>query len=297
MRSLVDADSLVYLAGFIGEKTHYEAVVESDTGELGVAQFSSAKEMQTSGGKILDYHTWKELKPLSFSLSVVKDKLQFIADKYSCVPEIYIKGDNQYNFRDKYATLAVYKANRVNTAKPEYYDDIRSYLRDRWGAIQVQSQEVDDEIGCRLTELAGQKVVICSPDKDLDQFPGLHWNYRSNVEYEMTPEDAQNWFWQQVLSGDPSDNIKGCYKVGEAGAQKIIEELDPLLTPHEVWAEVVRQYVMSTEKQGCPYEDLDPYEVALENARLVYMRRERYEIWNPPGTPKEYDYPGVEQDD
>jgi len=297
VHALVDADSLIYLAGFIGEKTHYEAVVESDKGELGVAQFSSAKEMQAYEGKVLDYHTWKELKPLSFSLAVVKDKLQFIADKYSCSPEVYIKGDNQYNFRDKYATLAGYKANRVNTAKPEYYDDIRRYLRDRWGAVQVQSQEVDDEVGCRLTELAGKKVVICSPDKDLDQFPGLHWNYRSNVEYDMTAEDAQNWFWQQVLSGDPSDNIKGCYKVGESGAKKIIEELDPLLTQHGIWTEVVKQYAVSTEKPGCPYADLDPYEVALENARLVYMRRERYEIWNPPGTPRKYDYPGVEQDD
>ena len=51
------------------------------------------------------------------------------------------------------------------------------------------------------------------------------------------------------------------------------------------WNGVCRLYKESMGKPGCTYAGMPPELVALENAQLVYMRRQRGEIWQPPGTP------------
>ena len=289
MISLVDADSLVYLAGFVAQKTHYDVVVSDGKGGLELIQLPSVKAMKEEKREIVDYKPEITMSPLSYALQVVKEKMSTIVHRYGSKMEVYIRGDKQYNFREKYATIAPYKGNRV-ADKPVYYEDIRAYLVKQWKAIKVEEQEVDDEIGCRTSELGTRDVVIVSPDKDLDQFPGKHWNYRNGTEYVVDPSDAMFWFWMQTLTGDPSDNIKGCWKMGSKGAELLLSVV-PLERPEEVWRSVKKAYETSQELEGCPYSNMTAEQAATENARLVYMRRKRYEIWQPPGQDKAYDYP------
>lgn len=288
MNVLIDVDGLCYIAGAIGEVRHYECVFEDENGDtfpVWVNTAAEVKEIEATSGSIL---VSRDLVitpgPLSFSLQVAKTKMQTMKHRYGDRLEVYIKGDGT-NWRDQVATLHGYKANRT-APKPYHFESIREYLIDVWGAVEIHGKEVDDHVATRAYE-SSQKYVICSPDKDLDQIPGLHWNYRSNEEYRVSSDWARMFFWKQVLSGDNSDNIKGCWKVGDGKADAMVEawwgEDDETL-----WANIVQVYEESMGIDGCPYAGMDPADVALENARLVWMQTEEGVLWTPPGEPKEY---------
>lgn len=287
---LVDADGLLYIAGFGVEKTHYQVILENEQGELDNVWFPSASEIKTFLAENEDLTEverikHKEVGPLEHALMIAKSKMQAIKELYGDSLEVYIRGDNQANFRDELATLHPYKGNRT-AEKPTYFQEIREYLVDNWGAYKVEDQEVDDEIGCRLTELEdlGREAVIVSPDKDLDQFPGHHYSYKMNTAYDVEPIEAQQFFWKQALTGDYSDNIRGCWKCGDKKAEDIIAAVNHL-DDEEIWQTIINVYAESMGLNGCPYAGMPADAVALENAQLVYMRRVRGEIWQPPGVP------------
>lgn len=291
MKVLVDCDGLPYLAGFAVERSHYWVVYEDAEGSMGEEYFTDSAVMKAfkkqEGIVVVDQERVAQVGPLEHALAIAKDKMERMhAMAKGDAFEAYIKGDG-YTFRQDYATLDAYKGNRKDSHKPAHFDAICDYLIGRWGATKVNGREVDDEISIRAHQL-GDYYWVCSPDKDLDQIPGWHWNYRENVEYHQSAEDARLWFWRQVLSGDFADNVKGCWKIGEAKADAWIEEHSDL-EDATMWAFVVAKYQESTALPGCPYAGLDPAEVALENARLVYMQQAPGEIWNPPGIPFHYE--------
>lgn len=285
---LVDADGLLYLAGFGVEKTHYQVVYEKE-GDLHWSFFDSARDikdfMSENDAVEVSRDSWKEVGELSHALQIAKSKMNEIVAKYGNKLEVYIRGDNQKNFRDEVATIAPYKGNR-SSEKPTYFEQIRQYLVEEWNAYKVEDQEVDDEVGCRLTELEalGAPVVIVSPDKDLDQFPGHHYSYKANVAYDVEPVEAYQFFYEQTLTGDASDNIKGAWRCGARKAKDIMTAIAHL-DEEEIWSAVVNVYEESMGLNNCPYAGMPAEMVALENAQLVYMRRHRGEIWMPPGVP------------
>ena len=289
---LVDADGLLYIAGAIGETRYYDVTVEDSSGELKSFHKDSAADVKEWLAEHKD-HTLVEKElvtipgPLDHCLQVAKQKLKEIQKRYGKQLEVYVKGDGT-NWRDDIATVVPYKANRT-APKPYWLEDVRQYLIHTWGAIEISGKEADDQIATRAYE-ASKEYVVCSPDKDLDQIPGTHWNYKKSVEYEISSYEAQFFFWQQVLSGDPADNIKGCWKVGEGKAMAFIEERADLVGGDEalLWQDIVETYEESKELPGCPYADRQAEEVALENARLVWMQTEHGRLWTPPGAALEY---------
>lgn len=132
------------------------------------------------------------------------------------------------NFRDSIATVFPYKGNRDSSHKPYWYQSIRNYLTSEWGARVVHGREADDEcsILARRDRDAGNKYCIATIDKDLDQIPGDHYNYLKQVNHCVSVGDAERWFWQQCLSGDATDGVPGCYKLGSVGAERIIADID-----------------------------------------------------------------------
>jgi hypothetical protein len=287
---LVDADGLLYLAGAIGEKREYHAVFEDEDGEVHDIHRDSAAEVKEFGIEHPDLtFVEKDLivtpGPLEHCLQVVKTKLKEMQRKYGPL-EVYVKGDGT-NFRDDVSTIVKYKGNRT-AVKPYWLEEIRQYLIVNWNAIEISGKEADDAIATRAFE-ASKSYVVCSPDKDLNQIPGKHWNYSKNVEFEIDPDEAREFFWQQVLSGDTADNIKGCWKIGEGKATDLVAEwIGDQLSDEEIWPLVVEVYDISKAKPGCPYPDLAPDVVAVENARLVWMQTENLRLWTPPGVPAEY---------
>jgi len=282
MKALVDVDGMTYLAGFAVEKSHYWVVYENAEGEMGEEYFTSGDDLKAfkkqEGIVVVDQERVAQVGPLEHALYIVRDKMQRMQQLGDL--EVYIKGDGE-TFRSRYATLDEYKGNRKDSWKPKHFDAICDYLIGKWGATKVNGREVDDEVSIRAHQL-GKYYWVCSPDKDLDQIPGWHWNYRDNVEYYIDEETARLWFWRQVVSGDFADNVKGCWKIGEGKADKWIDEHGHL-SDEEIWAGIVTLYEESQGKNGCPYAGLDPEVVALENAQLVWMQQKPGEIWMPPG--------------
>ena len=288
---LVDADGLPYIAGGTGNERWYTAVFEDAEGELSSIRVGSAAEVKAHGIEnkltLIDRELEIIPQPLAFALQICKTKIKDMMNRYQGDLYLYIKGDGT-NWRDDVATIVGYKANRINTPKPPWNKEIYAYLRDHWNAVEISGKEVDDHVATLAFE-SSKPYVICSPDKDLDQIPGTHWNYAKNVEYQISPDEARAFFWAQALAGDNADNIKGCWKIGVQGATEMVDEwIAEGMSDAELWECVVSEYAASQDKKGCPYTVLTAEEAALENARLVWMQTESGRLWTPPHRPLEY---------
>ena len=180
--------------------------------------------------------------------------------------EFFLTGKDKKhpNFRNKLAVTQPYKGNRKNNKPPKHIKALRSQLIDVWKASVSVGEEADDLISKRMTEL-GDECICVSIDKDLDTVQGWHYNFRRENLYYVSGEEALYNFYKQLLTGDRVDNIKGVYGVGEVKAAKLLQDAK---TETDMWRVCV-------EAHGSE-------ERALEDARLLHMRRKDDEIWQPP---------------
>jgi DNA polymerase-1 len=172
------------------------------------------------------------------------------------------------NFR--YSILPTYKHNRKDLAKPKMFSDLKQYALENYHTKIKEPLEADDVIGILATKYP-QKYVIASIDKDLKQIPGLHYDWQKDQMFEVTEEEADRWFFTQVLIGDIGDGYTGCPGIGKKKADKIFNE-DVLLGYLELdskglnalyWASVVKAY----EQRGFTEQD------ALIQARVARILR------------------------
>lgn len=176
--------------------------------------------------------------------------------------KLYLTGKG--NFRNDIASTAVYKGNRT-APKPEHLADVRKHLVEEWGAEVTEGQEADDAIAIAATK-HGDKCVIVSVDKDLDQLTGWHYNFVKKRNYFVTPEEAQLNFYKQILTGDAADNIMGLRGIGNVKAGKILSECQ---TEEEMYNACVAAYDDNEDR-------------VIENARLLWLRRYDNQLWEPP---------------
>jgi hypothetical protein len=129
------------------------------------------------------------------------------------------------NFREKIAVTEKYKGHRAGKEKPYHWDTVDSRLKSYWKAQVVQGHEADDVLGIsqRAYTKAGIISVICSRDKDLRMVPGYHYSWacgehqKEKPLYLITDQEAERFFWNQMLIGDWStDAIPGCAKIEDA---------------------------------------------------------------------------------
>lgn len=239
-----------------------------------------------------------EYKPLSWPLvqARIQARIDGImestgADEY----QLYLTTDDKSNFRVELATIKPYKGHRPSE-KPYWYTHIRNFLVDFRGAIEVPGQEADDALGIEQysnywhavnvwtdngKELDSKtcSTVICSRDKDLDMIPGWHYNWGAGKqkEKEMWFQDevgGLRCFYKQLLTGDSVDNILGLYGVGKSSVH--VKHIDELNTEHDMFDYVREQYRL---RFGSYAEQF-----LVENARLLWIRREEDELWMPPST-------------
>jgi len=174
--------------------------------------------------------------------------------------EMFLSGKT--NFRNDVAVTAPYKGNRKGE-KPRHHQMLRDYLIEKYEATVSENQEADDDIATRCTEL-GDTSVIVSLDKDFDQVQGWHYNFVKKEKYYVTEEEGLLNFYCQFLEGDRIDNIVGVKGIGKVKARKLLEGKT------------------ETEMFDICAEKLESEERAIENGRLLYLRREPDELWQPP---------------
>ena len=311
MHVLVDGDPIVYSRGVAGEDRVYEVIIQDKaTGEYDAVIFDNGNEKNKwlkeldDNFEVVDQEMIRTARPVHHALGPIKRTIvgikNEVASKFDLhvsdlAVEVFLTGPG--NFRDEVAKEKKYKGNRDRSMRPIHYDACREYLETYYNAQVIEGDEADDAISimARVLTSAGVPVVICTVDKDLDQIPGHFFNYDKKVWYEIDDFDAMVLFYEQVLSGDGTDNIPGIYRIGKKKAHTMIHkwlneysanQWDYGMEEH-LWKRIVEEYSDSMDKHPDRYVSDDPETVAIENARLVKMQDYVGQLWTPPGYPDE----------
>lgn len=210
--------------------------------------------------------------PLEYALNSVDAFIFDILMQYPEVPyQLYLTGKG--NFREYRAVTAKYKGNRDRSSRPTHYQAIRDYMEERWNAIIVELMEADDAIAIAATANPGS--IMASIDKDFDQVAGKHYNFVKKIEYDVEEFDGMKFLYEQIITGDTSDNIIGIKGIGTVKANKLLADCK---TEFDMYCVAVRAY-----------EELDhtmyPVARVCENANLAYLLRKENEHWTVPVNP------------
>ena len=169
------------------------------------------------------------------------------------------------NFRNEIAITAPYKGNR-KAAKPKHYELLRDYMQKSWGFVMIEEQEADDAIGIAAYEMEVGEYCICSIDKDLDMLRGDHYNFVKDEFYFISEEQGIKNFYKQMLVGDRVDNIVGIKGIGPVKAERLLKECK---SEKEMYLTILEAYKGDDKR-------------VLENAQLLWIRREPNQLWTPP---------------
>lgn len=156
----------------------------------------------------------------------------------------------------RYDVLDTYKHNRKYTKRPLLLDPLRKHLRRCYRVKSKRGLEADDILGILATRYP-DKYVVASIDKDLRQIPGRHYNWLTGRKTVITEEQADYFFYMQVLTGDSTDGYRGCPGIGKGKATKILDATD------NPWQAIVETYA----KKGLTVTD------AITQARLARILR------------------------
>jgi hypothetical protein len=175
-------------------------------------------------GDVLIYRNiWKKETIQEAIQSLHEDIDSIVEDTFSSDYQIAV-GDSGDNFRSliypEYKQSAARKKSRE--ARSELFDPLKDYLVNLSNVTYCQGFESDDMLRIWHYEIK-EETLLCSIDKDLDCIPGLHYNIRKGKAYTVTEQEADRFYWYQLLMGDTVDNIPGLPKVGPVKANKILE--------------------------------------------------------------------------
>jgi 5'-3' exonuclease len=204
------------------------------------------------------------------AVTKVDELMSFIVEKTVDIPFASSGDYNTYltgkgNFRYDIAKAAPYKGNRAEVAKPIHLSLCRDYMVENYQAIVSYGEEADDLISKAAAEL-DYNCVVASIDKDMLQLPCWHFNFSKNEWTKVEPIEGLRFFYSQILTGDRADNIIGLYGIGPKKAEKLLQDCN---TEEDMWEVVVKAYNGNVEQ-------------VTENGRLLWLRRQEDELWEPP---------------
>ena len=259
MKLEIDADSLIYKAGCSNETRSYHIQNIKTGAVVHEVQYKADALEYIAGDPNLVPVFHKDAGPVQHSLSNVKRGIEGILDSLRHTDfGLYIGGKG--NFRhDLYSE---YKAHRDPNAKPIHEKEIRWYMQDTWGAVQVHGEEADDKVSY-LCCAAPEDTTIVGIDKDLWNTPGLHYNPDKKIHEYISVQEADTNFWLQMLTGDSADNIPGLKGVGPKTAEKLLDYDNP-------YESVLQEY----RKR----EQTEDYFILM--GRLLWLRRNPGELWD-----------------
>lgn len=219
-KAMIDCDVLVYASAFGAQKTRYDVTLPGSTAVL---TFMDAKErdeyLKVEGVSKADcvIEKWLDVLPEAVAISIAKNNLQGILDELKTDKfEAFLTGPG--NYREQIAVTKPYKGNR-DSEKPVHYELVKDWFITKVGAVIVEGKEADDQLGIMATKDIHN--IICTIDKDLNQVPGLHYDWNIQKKYRVGKEDADRFFITQLLIGDATDNIPGVERFGIKSAEKL----------------------------------------------------------------------------
>ena len=243
MTCLIDADSLLYKIGFA-----LEDKIDWDCDDK--HEYYSNFEQQCNS---------------------IENKVNNIMTVTGCDDyELWLTGAN--NFRD--SNPLGYKENREGVRKPTDFSKLKKWLINNMNTKVAIGLEADDMV-VYLKDTNFDTYILCAIDKDvLYQCEGSHYNYGKEVTVEVSAKHAIWFAYHQTLTGDVTDGYKGCPRIGEVKAKKLINDG---MTELEMWNIVVEAY----ETAGLSEEE------ALQTMRLANMKQyngKEIVLWTPPSS-------------
>lgn len=178
--------------------------------------------------------------------------------------KLYISGKG--NFRFGIATILPYKGNRASFEKPFHYDNVRQLLVDGFDAEVSEDMEADDLIG--ISHDPNEDIIV-TRDKDLNCIEGLHYNWVTGECSWINELDSYKHFYQQVLTGDDTDNILGLYGVGKSSQH--VKNILTMSNEKEIFDYVAHQYQL---RFGSYWKQF-----MLEHCRLLWILQRRVPAW------------------
>lgn len=168
-------------------------------------------------------------------INVLVSKLRNILEATQTNKYILIIQGNR-NFRNKFDKN--YKKHRV-TEKPKHFKDIKKYIINNYNHFIAHNIETDD-VCCIMANYCKSincEFTLVHLDKDLNQIPGLHYNYRKKEFYNITEEEALYNLSYQIIKGDSTDSkITGIKGLGNIKTNKILKDKkDPLITAFDIY--------------------------------------------------------------
>lgn len=298
MYGLLDGDIVLFRCGFASERTRWHLawtpvfeVAPDGEAKLFQGEFRDHEDFEfkrecterldevcpglMSRVEGEDYKIWPEvqLEPLTHALNNVRTLIGKLCEECQINEfELKVYFSSPSTFRHRLATTRPYKGNRKKDHRPTYEKDIKNYMLENYDCYIGHDEEADDLLGINATKYGPHEAIIISLDKDLDQIPGLKYNWLHDVHYDVTPERAMYNFHMQLLTGDSTDNIPGLPGIGPGKAAKALHGMD---TAMEQIQEVERMYQVHSGK-----EDWEKY--LLEQGQLLWIRRFEGQMWEPP---------------
>ena len=255
MLALIDGDVIAYLACKSRHRSKDGHVMVSLEGPY-AREFTPEEDAQYLED------SWKEFKKILVDLT---DSLW--ATDYLMA----VKGED--NFRNE--MYPEYKVNRHKDASKSniFVPILREMAVTEGLAIASTGREADDllRIWAEEARVAGHEYVIVSIDKDLKCIPGHHYNIkksRNGQTEEVSELFATRFFYQQLLQGDPTDNIPGVPKIGPIKAEKYLYNCN---TEEEMQEIVVEQYLNAFGDEW--------FEYLLSNGKMLYLQRSCYDYF------------------
>ena len=296
---LIDGDPLVYACGFVAERRRHLLEWRDVTPDGDVGRYASfdAAWRRDRFIELMNLHPdeWASTiystpAPFGYAVQAMRATLDGIENHVGDYlrhnglepgeSAIYLTGGK--TFRDKIATIQPYKGNRT-ASRPYWYSKLREWMVAERGAIVTSGIEADDAIAMlqwQEQSALDPKTILCTVDKDLNMVPGLHYNTKRKEAWWQTGDDAIVAFYRQLLTGDATDNIPGCYLLGPAKAEKMIV---PGMTERQMFEIALYAYNVNIERypdHHAPHTD--PLEALRENARLLHMLRGPDDEWREP---------------
>jgi 5'-3' exonuclease len=125
----------------------------------------------------------------------------------------------------RYTTYPKYKANRQFLEPPKFMNEVKDHLINTYGFKYELEYEADDLVLSYSIKNKEVNCIIISPDKDILNLEGCHYNPRTAEFVYTSKEGAEKYFWKSMMIGDTADNIKGIKGIGPVAASKIVDEL------------------------------------------------------------------------
>ena len=148
--------------------------------------------------------------------SIVMQEVQNLFDRFDTDRAVFFL-TSSVNFRKE--VDPTYKGNRIKR-KPCGFKKLKEWAKRQWHCVEQEGLEADDLIGIEVTSGKHDSFILCSPDKDMQQFACRIWNGKE--EFTQTPENAELKRWHQSLAGDQTDGYSGAPGIGPKKADAIL---------------------------------------------------------------------------